>query len=284
MDTIFLNGKWVSEENAVVSVFDRGFMFGDSVYEVFSVNDGKICALGAHLSRLKASLDAVDIDLKQSTEKLGDLLTEAVIKSGKATGLLYLQITRGEQFPRNHTYSLDLHPTVLITFSASKDLGWRDVNPIKVVTKTDFRWGRGDIKVTSLIANVLLRNSAIREGCDDAILIRGDLVTEATAANVFIVKEGKIITPKKNTFFLHGITRDIVIELSKELDLPAVERDVRKAELFEAEEIWLSSTGKELCPVASIDGFLVGGDRPRESSLWKKFYCAYKLKIKEQSG
>ena len=284
MDTIFLNGKWVSQEGAVVSVFDRGFMFGDSVYEVLAVTNGKICALRAHVSRLKASLDAVGINLKESIDDISDLLIEAVRRSEKLTGLLYLQITRGEQFPRDHTYPLDLHPTILITFSERRDLGWAEVKPIKVVTKSDFRWGRGDIKVTSLIANVILRNSAIREGYDDAILIRDDIVTEATAANVFLVKDGEIVTPKKNQFFLHGITRDIVLELCKELDLCAVERDVRRTELFEADEIWLSSTGKELCPVLSIDGDPVGDGFSRENSLWKKLHCAYQLKIKNGIG
>ena len=116
--------------------------------------------------------------------------------------VLYLQITRGEQFPRDHTYLSGLDPTVLITFSERRDVGWREVKPLKVAIKSDFRWGRGDIKVTSLIANVLLRNSAVSDGFDDAILIRDDNVTEATAANVFLVKDGEIATPEKNRFFL----------------------------------------------------------------------------------
>ena len=204
MDTIFLNGKWVSKEKAVVSVFDRGFMFGDAVYEVLAVNHGKICAMEAHFVRLEASLKAIDINLGFPINDISDLLTEAVRRSEKLTGLLYLQITRGEQSPRDHNYQLDLRPTILITFSERAETSWQDVKPIKAVTKLDFRWGRGDIKVTSLLANVLLRNSAIREGCDDAILIRDDIVTEATAANVFLVKEGKVVTPRKNQFFLHG--------------------------------------------------------------------------------
>ena len=281
MDSIFLNGKWVSKEGAVVSVFDRGFMFGDSVYEVLSVSNGKICALKAHLLRLKGSLDAVGIILKDSIQDIGDLLVEAVNRSERRTGLLYLQITRGEQFPRDHTYFSGLDPTVLITFSERRDLSWREVKPLKVAVKSDFRWGRGDIKVTSLIANVLLRNSAVSDGFDDAILIRDDNVTEATAANVFLVKDGEIATPEKNRFFLHGITRDIVLELCDDLGLFAVERNVKKAELFEAEEIWLSSTGKELCPVYSIDGVKVGGGFSKEESLWKKLYSAYKSKLKD---
>ena len=227
--------------------------------------------------RLKGSLDAVGIILKDSIQDIGDLLVEAVNRSERRTGLLYLQITRGEQFPRDHTYFSGLDPTVLITFSERRDLSWREVKPLKVAVKSDFRWGRGDIKVTSLIANVLLRNSAVSDGFDDAILIRDDNVTEATAANVS--KRRRNCNSEKIDFFAWA-TRDIVPS-SDDLGLFAVERNVKKAEMFEAEEIWLSSTGKELCPVYSIDGVKVGGGFSKEESLWKKLYSAYKSKLKD---
>ncbi|MEC8299202.1 MAG: aminotransferase class IV [Pseudomonadota bacterium] len=279
MGKVFLNGNWIERDKALVSVFDRGFMFGDAVYEVLAVSKGKIRYLKEHLKRLENSLKAVEIDSGYTADEITGLLNDAIKKSKGKSGLLYLQITRGVQYPRDHTYSENLSPSFLITYSERKEKSWKEVKSLNVITKQDFRWGRGDLKVTSIIANVMLRNGAIKEGCDDVILIRRGLVTEAAAANVFIVKGQKISTPKKNRFFLHGITREIVLEISKNLGFDTVEREVKKQELFQADEVWLASTGREICPVKSIDGKSVGGGVEERNSVWKTFHEAYRKRV-----
>ena len=278
MDKVFLNGNWIERDKALVSVFDRGFMFGDGVYEVLAVSNGKIRCLREHLKRLQKSLEAVEIVPNYSSDEIAGLLVDSIKRSEGDCGLLYLQITRGMQYPRDHTYPENLSPSLLITYSERKEKSWKEVKPLNVITKHDYRWGRGDLKVTSIIANVMLRNSAIKEGSDDVILIRGGLVTEAAAANVFIVKGEKISTPKKNKFFLHGITREVVLEISRGLGFDAIEREVKKQELFEADEVWLTSTGREICPVKEIDGKPVGVGVEERNSIWKTLHQAYRKK------
>ena len=278
MDKVFLNGNWIERDKALVSVFDRGFMFGDAVYEVLAVSKGKIRYLKEHLRRLEKSLEAVAIVSSYTLDEIADLLVDVIKRSKGESGLLYLQITRGMQYPRDHTYPENLSPSLLITYSERKEKSWKEVRPLSVITKQDFRWGRGDLKVTSIIANVMLRNNAIKEGSDDVILIRRGLVTEAAAANVFIVKGEKISTPKKNKFFLHGITREVVLEISRGLGFDAIEREVKKQELFEADEVWLASTGREICPVKKIDGKPVGVGVEERNSIWKTLHQAYRKK------
>ncbi len=276
MNIVFLNGKWREMESATISVFDRGFMFGDAIYEVMSVYGGVIYEKNAHLNRLKKSLDAVKIGLPFSRKRLENILEEGLEKNKASNALIYLQVSRGVQFPRNHRVEANIEPTVLITVTNKKILDWEEIDPLEVITKVDFRWSRGDIKVTSLIANVMLRNEAVIDGYDDAILVRDEKVTEATSANVFLVKNGVVMTPKKSRFFLHGITRQTVLRLSDESGFQTIERDISKKELFEADEVWLSSTGNELRPVRKVDGEHIGKNWSLANSVWRKVYEGYR--------
>tara|TARA_A100001015_G_C15040154_1_gene739092 strand:+ start:2649 stop:3521 length:873 start_codon:yes stop_codon:yes gene_type:complete len=276
MNMVFLNGEWVGMDAAKISVFDRGFMFGDAIYEVMAAYRGRIHEKEEHLNRLESSLDSVKIRSLISRTSLEKALDESLIKNKVSNALIYLQISRGVQFPRNHKIDLDIKPTTLITVTEKKILDWKEIGPLELITKDDFRWSRGDIKVTSLIANVMLRNEAVLEGYDDAILVRDEKVTEATSANIFFVKDGVIMTPKKSSFFLHGITRKTVLRLCKESGFKTVERDISKKEIFEADEVWLSSTGNELRPVVKVDGKYIGKNRSLEISVWRKLYEEYR--------
>lgn len=258
MAIAYLNGEWQAPEDAKISVFDRGFMFGDGIYEVMPVYWGQVFTLDEHLKRLHRSLQAIRLASPFSDDQWKNLFAEAIAKSGDETAFLYLQVTRGVATMRTHEYPVDVTPTVLVTVTAAPGLERKSVVPYKMVIKPDFRWARGDIKVVSLIANGLLKNEAIDEGFDDAILVRDGLVTEATASNVFMVKDGVIITPPKSNYLLHGITRDHVIELARSKDLPLEERDITEAELTGADEIWISSTGHEVWPVGELNGQTVG--------------------------
>ena len=263
MAIAYLNGAWLAPEQARISVHDRGFMFGDGIYEVIAVYNGAVFALDEHLARLRCSLAAIRLD-----SPLGDpvednawreLIQEAVARGNEQTAFLYLQVTRGLSMPRSHQYADDLTPTLLITVTHAPILERQTVTPYKMITKQDFRWGRGDIKTVSLIANVMLKNEAIAEGYDDAILIRDGLVTEATSANVFVVHDGVIATPPADNYLLHGITRAHILKLAEGAGMPVAERKVTRQELATADEVWIASTGHEVWPVAEVDGQVLGG-------------------------
>ena len=258
MAIAYLNGEWMQPEAAKVSVFDRGFMFGDGIYEVMAVYDGRIFTLDQHLRRLQRSLDAIRIPNPHTDAEWTALLGEAVERAGENPAYLYLQVTRGVSSPRSHVYPADMQPTILVTVMAAPILSREDVKPYRVLTREDFRWGRGDIKVVSLIANGLLKNEAIAAGFDDAILIRNGEVTEATAANVFIVRNGVVVTPPKSSFLLHGITRDHVAGLVRQAGIPLEERAISADELESADEVWLTSTGHEVWPVGQVNDTQIG--------------------------
>ena len=259
MAIAYLNGRWMQPEDARVPVFDRGFMFGDGIYEVMAVYNGQVFMREQHLDRLQRSLDAIRLPAPHQREEWQGLIEEAVVRGNENPAYLYLQVTRGLALPRDHSYPNPASPTVLITVTHAPVLERIRVDPLKVVTLEDFRWGRGDIKVTSLVANGLLRNQAREAGYDDAILIRDGEVTEATAANVFIVSGGVIATPPASNFLLHGITRDHVITLAGEAGLPLEQRAITEAELEGADEVWLTSTGQEVWPVGQVNDQLIGG-------------------------
>ncbi|MBQ74937.1 MAG: D-amino acid aminotransferase [Gammaproteobacteria bacterium] len=258
MAIAYLNGKWQAPEEAKISVLDRGFMFGDGVYEVMPVYWQQVFTLDEHLARLRRSLAEIRITPPFSDDEWKDLFAEAIERSGEETAFVYLQVTRGVAATRDHQYPVGVKPTVLVTVTAAPMLERKSVIPYRMVTKVDFRWGKGDIKVISLIANGLLKNEALDEGFDDAILIRDGLVTESTLSNLFIVKDGIIITPPKSKYLLHGITRKHIIELARSANLPLEERNISEEELADADEIWISSTGHEAWPVGELNGNIIG--------------------------
>lgn len=258
MAIAYLNGEWMAPEDAKVSVFDRGFMFGDGIYEVMAVYDGDVFTLDQHIARLKRSLAAIRVASPHDDDAWRALIEEAVERGQENPAYLYLQVTRGVEAPRSHVYPAAVKPTVLITVMHAPVLEREQITPYKVVTKNDFRWGRGDIKVVSLIANGLLKNEAIDEGFDDAVLIRDGYLTEATAANVFVVKDGVVMTPPKSTYLLHGITRDHVIDLIKTAGMPMEERGISEADLLTADEVWITSTGHEVWPVGQVNDKVIG--------------------------
>ncbi|MBA59952.1 MAG: hypothetical protein CMQ40_12385 [Gammaproteobacteria bacterium] len=273
MDIAYLNGNWIPPGEAKISVFDRGFMFGESVYEVLAVYDSRIYALEEHLNRLESSLEAIKLEPPFSRKEFAALLLATVEKAQEVSALIYMQISRGVQYPRAHELASNIKPTVLVVLTRRNQLSKEEMFPLRIVTKDDFRWGRADIKTTSLMANVMLKNEAISEGFDDVILIREGEVTESPSANVFLVKNEKVYTPKKSEFLLHGITRGLVIKLCELEGLEVHERPVQKEELHEADEVWLTGTGRGICLVASIDGRAVGS---KQDFIWSRIYDRFK--------
>jgi D-alanine transaminase len=242
----YLNGSWQPIEEARVSVLDRGFMFGDGIYEVIPVYAGKVFTLPRHLVRLANSLVEIKLKNPMSTEAWTTLINEAVERSGETTAYVYIQVTRGLATKREHVYP-NVAPTVLVMVYHSPILERQQITPYKMVTLEDFRWSRGHIKTISLIAAGMLKNEALAQGADDAILIRDGLVMEATASNIFIVKDGVIKTPPKSMHLLHGITRDVVVELALANGLTLQECAITAAELADADEVMITSSGHEVC-------------------------------------
>ncbi len=275
MAIAYLNGQWMPPGEAKVSVFDRGFMFGDGVYEVMPVYDGRIFTKAAHLARLARSQSEIDLAPVMSAAAWSALMDEAVTKSGETQALIYIQVTRGSAIERSHVYPGG-PPTVLVMVTPFHPKTATEIQPLKVSTAEDIRWHRADIKVTSLIANGMIKNRALANGFDDAIMIRGENVTEGTASNVFIAVNGEILTPPKSQWLLHGITRDEMIRVALEAGLPLREVDFDETVLAGAAEIWLSSTGLELVPVGQLNGQWVGDGLP--GPIWKQVFDGFQAR------
>lgn len=272
VSSVYLNGEFVRPELAMISPLDRGFIFGDGVYEVIPVFGGRLFRLPHHLQRLRNSLAAIDVVVPLSSEQWRQVLQRLVDEAGGGDQSLYLQVTRGVA-PRNHAFPENTKPTVF-AYTQRKVFAPKSAQQsgAAVITAADIRWLRCDIKCTSLLAAVMLREQAERAGAIEAILIRDGLVTEGAASNIFLVRDGVLITPPKGLFILSGITRDLVLELAREHDIPAQERNVEEGELLQAQEVWITSSTNEIKPVASINGVAVT-DTP--GPLYRQMYDLY---------
>jgi D-alanine transaminase len=255
---IHLNGRWMPIEEAAIPVLDRGFIFGDGVYEVVPVYRRKPFRLEGHLARLEASLAAVAIANPHSREAWRALVMEIVARQAFENQAVYFQVTRGVA-RRDHAFPKDAVPTV---FMMSNPLATPPpeayANGVACVSATDNRWLRCDIKSTSLLGNVLMRQFAAERDAVETILFRDGFLTEASASNVLVVKGGVIASPPRDHRMLPGITLDAAVDLAREAGLPLTMRPVREAEVREADELWLSSSTKEVLPVTRLDGQAVG--------------------------
>jgi len=279
---VYLNGDYLPLEEAQVPVLDRGFLFGDGVYEVIPAYGGHPFRLEEHLQRLENSLRAIRMEPPLTRRQWGEIFHRLLDPLGDADQQLYLQVTRGAYERRLHAIPKTVTPTV---FVMSNPLAPRDpelvARGLAAVTLEDIRWQRCDIKAITLLANILAQQQARDAGADEAILVRDGLATEGTASNFFLVKEGRILTPPKSAHLLPGITRDLVLELAQEAELPWEERDIPVEELKEADEIWVTSSTKEVMPVTRLDGRLVGNGVP--GPMWQKMdtlYSACKARLR----
>jgi len=273
-NTVYLNGEYLPVDQAKVSVLDRGFLYGDGVYEVVPVFHGRPLRLQQHLKRLDNSLGRISLDNPLSHEQWRHIFDTLLAKNPGDDRAIYLQVSRGAYPKRDLSIKQDYPATVFVMIMpvAKPDIA-RVARGISAITVEDFRWQACDIKSTSLVANVMLKQQAAAAGVEDAILIRGGHVTEGTASNVFIVKEGVLITPPVGNQLLPGITRDLVIEIALKGNIIVEERDLREAELFSADEIWMTSSTREIAPVIMLDGGQVGDGRP--GPVWQQVLALY---------
>lgn len=263
----YLNGSWQAPQDARIPILDRGFLFGDGVYEVIPVYNGRAFTLSRHLVRLNNCLQEIGIVNPMADPEWQALVEEAVLRSGETTAFLYLQVTRGVAAKRDHRYPDPATPTVLVMVYEAPILERRELVPLKMITLEDFRWDRGHIKTISLIAAGMMKNQAIARGSDDAILVKKGRITEATSANVFMVKHGVLATPPKSNRLLHGITRGLVLELACAHGIPTDEREIAPEELENADEIMITSSSYETWPVGWLNGKPVGNGR--SGALWQ---------------
>lgn len=261
-DIAFVNGKFLPLSEANVSVEDRGFQFGDGVYEVIRSYGGKLFRLNDHLERLKRSMEAIHLPPASTREDVRDIITSAYQQSGYPEAKVYLQVTRGAA-PRDHQFPQEVRPTVVITVRRLAPLPSEvREHGVAVITVPDIRWGRCDIKSVNLLPNVLSRQTAQEKGAFEALFVRGGSVMEGAGSNLFQVGQGKIATPPKGSLILSGITRDVVIEIAKEAGMEVEERSLPLESLMKAEEVFLTGTTIEIISVVAVDGVAIGEGRP----------------------
>ncbi|WP_305906347.1 D-amino acid aminotransferase [Methylomarinum sp. Ch1-1] len=262
---VYLNGEYLPLSKARVSVLDRGFLFGDGVYEVIPAYHGKLFRLEAHLQRLENSLSNIRLGLSYSVEKWREILLPLVDETKDQ--YIYLQITRGVAPKRDHAFPTSAVPTVFAMCSDIQYFEGREVG-VKAVTMDDNRWEMCHVKATTLLANILLRQQAIEQGCAEAILVKNGYVTEGAASNLFVVIDGELMTPAKSADILPGITRDVIIELAQANDIKVNENVISLEALQAADEIWVTSSTREIIPVVELDGQPVADGHP--GPLWRK--------------
>ena len=287
MDTrekiVFLNGEYLPVSQAKVSVLDRGFLFGDGVYEVIPVFGSKPLREEEHLQRLGNSLQRVGLDNPYSHGEWHELFQTVLEQNPGEDRAIYLQVTRGHHMIRDLSISENQPLTVFIMVMPVNTI---DIDIIEkglaAVTVDDFRWHACDIKSISLIANVMLRQKATEANVDDAILVRDGFATEGTASNLFIVKDDVMVTPPKSNLLLPGITRDLVVELAEKNNIRCEVREISEQELNSADEVWLTSSTREIAPIVELNGSPVGDGKAGE--CWRKMinlYQQYKQALRE---
>lgn len=279
---VYLNGLFLPINQAQVSVLDRGFIFGDGIYEVIPVYGGHPFRLTEHLMRLNQSLNSIKCSNPLSQAQWNTILTELIDHNGNGDLSIYLQITRGVGPNRDHAFPSGVTPSVFIMATPLLPLpADKRQNGVAAILVEDIRWKRCDIKAITLLANVLLRQQAVEAGAFDAILVRDGKITEGAVSNIFIVHGQELLTPPKGQSLLPGITRDLVLELANAAGICAREEILISKDLHNADEIWLTSSTKEIVPVVTLDEIAVGKGVP--GPLYQKMmaiYQAFKIKAR----
>lgn len=281
---VLVNDKIVERESVAIDMEDRGYQFGDGVYEVVRLYNGQFFTFDEHIDRLYESAAKIDLVIPYAKDVLRNLLQKLAKENNIHTGNIYLQVTRGIQIPRNHIIPDDFPLEGILTASAREVP--RDealfVEGGRTITDEDIRWLRCDIKSISLLGNILAKNKAHRAGALEAILHRGGTVTECSASNVFIVKDGVLLTHAADNLILNGITRQVIIDAAKKGGVPVEERDFSLEELEAADEVFISSTTLEVTPITQVDDSVIGnGSR---GPVTKKVHELFEAEIVASCG
>ena len=285
MNKVYLNGRFVERDQACLPITDRGLLFGDSVYEVIPAFGGAPFRAEQHLARLERSLRSIRMRNPHSIQEWFGILDQLCSDFPSQDHSIYLQVTRGSYPTRTHKIPDKVEPTVIAFATPMAERAPGIANEgIKVITLEDIRWQRCDVKATTLLPNVLAQAEAAEKGAIDAILVRQGQALEGTASNLFIVLEGLLITPPDSEKILPGVTRDLVLELARDANIPYAQASISEEDLKKATEIWLTSSTREISPVVELDGEPVGDGKPGEH--WRyidQLYQAAKQRIRLQA-
>jgi D-alanine transaminase len=271
---VYLNGNFIQKNKAYISVMDRGFLFGDGVYEVFPVYNRHIFGLDSHLNRLQDGLDSININNPHTKDEWINLINKLILfNKGSDNQAIYLQVSRGCDEDRNHTHG-ELKPTVYIQStglnSRSKEILLRGGSAI---SRDDIRWSQCNTKATSLLANTMYAQEAKENDAEEAILCRDGVITEGSSSNVFIVKNNCIYTHPKGPLILPGITREIIIDCANHCGIELKEIAFDKEALMNADEVWISSSTREVLPITNIDAQQINNGQV--GPIWSLIYNQY---------
>jgi D-alanine transaminase len=284
-DTAYLNGEFLPLDKAQVSVLDRGFIFGDGVYEVIPAYSRRPFRLPEHLARLQHSCDGIRLANPLAEAEWTRLIHELIARHAPEDQSVYLQVTRGVA-RRDHAFPKDAKPTVFMMSGPLVTPSREQIEDgVACITASDFRWLKCDVKSVSLLGNCLLRQAAADAGAAEVVLFRDGCLTEASSSNVFVVRDGRLLAPPKDHLILPGITYDVVLELAAACGVPIERRPVTEAEVRGADEIWITSSTKEVLAVTSLDGAPVGSGRPGEVfRVVHQEYQEFKRRVMRQAA
>jgi D-alanine transaminase len=269
----YLNGEYLPLRDARISPLDRGFLFADSVYEVLPVHNGRMFRFREHFDRLARSLREIRIESPHTHEEWLALLEELIRRNGGVDMYVYVQVTRGVEYGRNHAFPQGVRPSVFAMAAPLPSLTPQmRAQGLRAVTVEDFRWGRCDIKTTALLANVLMKQTAVDAGADEAIIVRDGEVLEGASSSVFVAINGEVFTPPDSRRILPGTTRDAAIEIAGGA-ISVRMRRIAVEELRSADEVWISAATRDVAPITSIDGRPVGSGAP--GPLWRRVSAAF---------
>ena len=258
---VYLNKKYIPYKEAKIPIEDRGFQFSDSVYEVLKVINKKILDFDFHMRRLKYSTSELKFNFKLNNKLLNKVFKNLITKNKLTNGIIYLQITRGVQ-SRAHAYKKNLTPNIIIyTVKKKFNLPNQNYKGYKAITYPDIRWGRPDIKSTSLLANIIAAKEASKKGAYETILIKGKKIREASHSNVWIVKGNKIITHPATKEILKGVTRTLLINIIKSLGFRLVEKEFSLNELLKSDEVFITSSASLVTPIIEIDNIKINNKK-----------------------
>jgi len=277
--TVYLNGQYLPLYDAKISVMDRGFLFGDGIYEVIPSYSGKLFHFQEHMERLENSLSSIRLPNPHDQAQWLEILTPLLDKNLDQS--IYLQITRGVAPKRDHAFPEHVTPTVFAMCSNIVPFENLD-SGVKAISVDDSRWELCNVKATTLLANILLRQQAVEQGCAEAILVKDGYVTEGAASNIFAVIDGILITPPIGREILPGITRNVILELAEQNNIPCSEDIISLDALKTANEIWLTSSTREIVPVVQLDNETIANGKP--GPIWRtmnQLFQAYKQSCHE---
>ena len=256
----YLNNKYIPFKAAKIPIEDRGLQFSDSVYEVVKIINKKMLDFDFHIRRLKYSTSELNFNFKVNSILLKKIFQNLIKKNKLSNGIIYLQITRGVQ-SREHAYKKNLKPNLIVYTSRKKfNLPNKNYRGFKAITYPDIRWGRPDIKSTSLLANIIAATEASKKGAYETILVKGKKITEAAHSNVWIVKGNKIITHQANKEILKGVTRTVLINIIHSLGLKLIEKEFSLNELYKSDEVFITSSGSLVTPITQIDNVKINNN------------------------